>query len=146
MRVAMLTQWLRAARQCPSRRGTCIAYAVSIALAQLGWVVTAIVDTSLITFALIAGVLIAVECVGPYLAERHGGPSAAVCTSQPVAETAAPRPCWRMKCAATSTRPRLSRGKATSTAKTQRAGQCTAGGVKESRRASSRAMAAVNSP
>lgn len=87
MRVAMLTQWLRAARQCPSRRGTCIAYAVSIALAQLGWVVTAIVDTSLITFALIAGVLIAVECVGPYLAERHGGPSAAVCTSQPVAET-----------------------------------------------------------
>lgn len=101
---------------------------------------------SLITFALIAGVLIAVECVGPYLAERHGGPSAAVCTSQPVAETAAPRPCWRMKCAATSTRPRLSRGKATSTAKTQRAGQCTAGGVKESRRASSRAMAAVNSP
>ena len=47
MRVAMLTQWLRAARQCPSRRGTCIAYAVSIALAQLGWVVTAIVDTFL---------------------------------------------------------------------------------------------------
>lgn len=38
MRVAMLTQWLRAARQCPSRRGTCIAYAVSIAPRALaGW-------------------------------------------------------------------------------------------------------------
>lgn len=38
MRIAMIFQWLRAAKQDPSRRRACITYAVAIAVAQLGWI------------------------------------------------------------------------------------------------------------
>ncbi len=72
MRVAMLTQWLRAARQCPQRR-TCLTYAAAIAVAQVGWVVLAIANTSLIVFAVCAAVLVGIECLGPLLAEKKEG-------------------------------------------------------------------------
>ena len=38
MRIAMMLQWLRAARQDPQRRRTCLTYAAIILIAQLGWV------------------------------------------------------------------------------------------------------------
>ena len=38
MRVAMIFQWLRAAKQDPSRRRTCLTYAAAITVAQIGWI------------------------------------------------------------------------------------------------------------
>src|SRR5262245_47074608 len=39
MRVALVFQWLRAARQDPARRRACLTYASVVSLAQVGWVV-----------------------------------------------------------------------------------------------------------
>ena len=38
MRLAMVTQWLRAARSDPERRRSCVRYAVGILVVQVGWV------------------------------------------------------------------------------------------------------------
>ena len=38
MRVAMVAQWLRAAKQDPGRRPACLTYAGTITIAQIGWV------------------------------------------------------------------------------------------------------------
>ncbi|NEC69276.1 low temperature requirement protein A [Streptomyces sp. SID9727] len=68
MRLAMVTQWLRAARSDPERRGTCLRYAAGIFLVQIGWVVRLALpeDTGLVTFA----VLVLAEIAVPALAER----------------------------------------------------------------------------
>ncbi|HEY9303707.1 MAG TPA: low temperature requirement protein A, partial [Mycobacterium sp.] len=42
MRVAMVIQWLRAARQDPDRRSACLTYASAITVAQVGWIAVAI--------------------------------------------------------------------------------------------------------
>lgn len=73
MRVAMLFQWLRAARHDPDRRAVCRIYVVSIAVAQVLWCVLALVDLPVgTTFAFIL-VPFLVEIGGPALAERRGG-------------------------------------------------------------------------
>ncbi|MGA9493384.1 MAG: low temperature requirement protein A [Mycobacterium sp.] len=73
MRVAMVIQWLRAARQDPQRKAACLTYAATITVAQLGWVAIAIINTSLgVTFALFA-VMIGIEVTGPLLAEKRMG-------------------------------------------------------------------------
>jgi low temperature requirement protein LtrA len=73
MRVAMVIQWLRAARQDPERKAACLTYALTITVAQIGWVAIAIVNSSLgVTFALFA-VLIGIEVSGPLLAEKRMG-------------------------------------------------------------------------
>ena len=73
MRVALVSQWLRAARQDPARRRACLTYAVAVSAAQIGWVVQIFVDFSIsATFGLI-GVLALVELAGPVLAERMDG-------------------------------------------------------------------------
>ncbi|MFF7341721.1 low temperature requirement protein A [Streptomyces sp. NPDC008163] len=68
MRLAMVTQWLRAARSDPERRRTCLGYAAGIFLVQIGWVVRLALpeDTGLWTFA----VLVLAEIAVPALAER----------------------------------------------------------------------------
>ena len=38
MRIALVGQWLRAARQDPERRSACLTYAARITIAQLGWI------------------------------------------------------------------------------------------------------------
>jgi low temperature requirement protein LtrA len=74
MRVAMVFQWLRAARQCPERRAACLAYAKVIVLAQIGWVAMTFMHLTLVPTALIVIALLLVELAGPYIAEtRHGG-------------------------------------------------------------------------
>lgn len=73
MRVALVGQWLRAARQDPARRAACLTYAVAVAVAQLGWIASIFVDTSVPVSLAIAGLLVAVEMSGPYLAERRMG-------------------------------------------------------------------------
>ncbi|MFZ3267208.1 MAG: low temperature requirement protein A [Mycobacterium sp.] len=73
MRVAMVIQWLRAARQDPDRRAACLTYASAITAAQVGWVAIAIVNSSVgVTFILVA-VMVGVELTGPLLAEKRMG-------------------------------------------------------------------------
>ncbi|MER7727805.1 low temperature requirement protein A [Streptomyces sp. NPDC096323] len=68
MRLAMVTQWLRAARSDPARRATCLRYAVGIFLVQVGWVVRLTLpdDIGLVTF----GVLVLAEIAVPAWAEH----------------------------------------------------------------------------
>lgn len=74
MRAAMIFQWLRAARQSPKHRATCLTYVSTIVVAQVGWILMALSPLSLVQAVIAYVVLIAIEFVGPYLAEtRHGG-------------------------------------------------------------------------
>jgi low temperature requirement protein LtrA len=43
MRLALVFQWLRAARDDPARRRVCLTYAATISIAQVGWVVQIVV-------------------------------------------------------------------------------------------------------
>lgn len=73
MRVAMVSQWLRAAAQDSSRRMTCLTYAAAISLAQIGWIAQIFVDLSIpVTLALSFGLAL-IEMSGPYIAERLEG-------------------------------------------------------------------------
>ena len=73
MRVAMVIQWLRAAKQDPDRRSACLTYASAITVAQVGWIAVAIANNSVgVTFILLA-VMIAIELAGPLLAEKRMG-------------------------------------------------------------------------
>lgn len=73
MRVALVAQWLRAARQDEKRRTTALTYAFFVSVAQVGWVVLAVLSTSIPVFLVAAVGLFVVEFVGPILAERKGG-------------------------------------------------------------------------
>lgn len=73
MRVALVLQWLRAARQDPARRSACLAYVGATMVAQAGWVALLFAGaTGALAFALIV-VLVGVELAGPWLAERRDG-------------------------------------------------------------------------
>ena len=73
MRVAMVFQWLRAAKQDPARRRACFTYAIVISIAQLGWAVLIFVDFSLsVTFILICALAL-IEMAGPFIAEHKDG-------------------------------------------------------------------------
>jgi len=71
MRVAMIAQWLRVARQDPARHRTALTYAAFVAVAQIGWVALAIAHTTLGVTAAVASVLYLVELAGPWVAERR---------------------------------------------------------------------------
>ena len=73
MRIALVAQWLRAAKQDPQRRSACLTYATVVTVAQLGWIVMILFSTSVATTLLWAAVLVAVEMFGPWLAERRMG-------------------------------------------------------------------------
>ncbi len=71
MRIAMVAQWIRAARQDPARRTMCLTYAVTITVAQIGWIGIAIAELSVpMTFLLVA-LMTLVELAGPWLVERR---------------------------------------------------------------------------
>jgi low temperature requirement protein LtrA len=74
MRVAMVAQWSRAAKQDPQRRKACLTYAMWITVAQVGWIAAIFVHTSVpVTAAIVVG-LVLVEVTGPIVAEwRQGG-------------------------------------------------------------------------
>ncbi|MCV7318154.1 low temperature requirement protein A [Mycolicibacterium confluentis] len=73
MRIALLFQWLRAARQDPARRAACLTYAVAITVSQIGWIGVIILNTSVEVTLLLYVVLGAVEFAGPWIAERVKG-------------------------------------------------------------------------
>lgn len=71
MRIAMIAQWLRVARQDPQRRQTALTYAAFVAVAQIGWVILAIAHTQIGITVVVAVLLYAIEFSGPYVAERR---------------------------------------------------------------------------
>ncbi|XAS71899.1 low temperature requirement protein A [Micrococcaceae bacterium Sec5.1] len=71
MRVALIFQWLRAARQDPARRETCLRYAKYVAVVQVGWVGVLLIDASVATTFLMAAPLFILEMAAPYFAERN---------------------------------------------------------------------------
>lgn len=71
MRVAMIAQWLRVAKQDQSRRRTALTYAAFVAVAQVGWVILLIVHTTLWWTIIFAAVLYLIELGGPWVAERR---------------------------------------------------------------------------
>ena len=73
MRVALVSQWLRAAKQDPTRRRACLTYAVTIAIAQVGWVALVFADLPLAGSIALITVLLLIEFAGPVLAERKDG-------------------------------------------------------------------------
>jgi low temperature requirement protein LtrA len=74
MRVAMVFQWARAARQDPARRPACMAYIQAILIGQVGWIVLLVAETSVAATFAFAGLLVLVEFAGPWIAEtRRGG-------------------------------------------------------------------------
>ena len=74
MRLAMLFQWLRAARQDPQRRRTCLIYAIGIAVAQAGWAALIVADFPPLGTFLAILFLAGVELAQPWIAERlHDG-------------------------------------------------------------------------
>jgi len=73
MRVAPVSQWLRAAGQDPARRDACLTYAIAVLIAQIGWVAQIIFDFSLPVSMGMGIVLLLIELAGPMIAERKGG-------------------------------------------------------------------------
>lgn len=73
MRIALVAQWLRAAKQDPQRRSACLTYATVVTVAQIGWIAMIPVSTSVVTTFAWAALLVAFEMSGPLLAERRMG-------------------------------------------------------------------------
>jgi low temperature requirement protein LtrA len=73
MRVAMVFQWGRAARQDPPRRSACNTYIKAILIAQAGWVALAIAHTTVAQTFFWVAVLTGVELTGPWIAEKRKG-------------------------------------------------------------------------
>jgi low temperature requirement protein LtrA len=73
MRVALVFQWLRAAKQDPARRQACLSYATAVSLAQVGWIVQIVLDFTLGVTMLLSAILILIELLGPIRAERKNG-------------------------------------------------------------------------
>ncbi len=73
MRVAMVFQWLRAAKDDPARRRVCLTYAATISIAQVGWVVQILVPLPGATAIILGSFLVVIEMAGPVLAERRAG-------------------------------------------------------------------------
>ena len=70
MRLALVFQWLRAARQDPARRQTCLRYATYLGVVQLGWIAVLIIQADLPTTILMIVPLYVLEMATPYVAER----------------------------------------------------------------------------
>ena len=69
MRISLVGQWLRAAKQDPDHRAACLIYATAVTVAQVGWIASMFLHTSVpVTFVVIV-LLIGVETLGPVLAE-----------------------------------------------------------------------------
>jgi low temperature requirement protein LtrA len=75
MRVATIALWLRAAKHDPGRRRTALTYALFVSIIQLGWIVLIFVNLPLVPTMGFTLLLVALELVGPYVAEhgREGG-------------------------------------------------------------------------
>ena len=71
MRIALVAQWLRAARQDPAHRTACFTYAGIVTAAQVGWIGTIFLPTSVPVTLSFWVLLAAVELSGPRIAESR---------------------------------------------------------------------------
>jgi low temperature requirement protein LtrA len=71
MRVALVFQWLRAAKGNRARRRVCLTYAATISIAQVGWVAQILVPFAASSAITLGSVLVLIEATGPVLAERQ---------------------------------------------------------------------------
>jgi low temperature requirement protein LtrA len=71
MRIALVGQWLRAARQDPAHRQACLTYAAIIPVVQLGWIGTIFLPTPVPVTLMCWVVLGFVEASIPLIAERR---------------------------------------------------------------------------
>jgi low temperature requirement protein LtrA len=73
MRIALVGQWLRAAKQDPDHRASCLTYAVWIVITQIGWIGSIFLHTTVpVTFVFVL-LLILLEMIGPLVAETRVG-------------------------------------------------------------------------
>ena len=70
MRLALVFQWLRAARQDPARRQTCLRYATYLGAVQLGWIAVLLIQADVPTTIMMTVPLYVLEMATPYAAER----------------------------------------------------------------------------
>ena len=70
MRLALVFQWVRASRQDPARRVTCLRYAKYLGLVQLGWIAVLVIQADVLTTILMTVPLFILEMAAPYFAER----------------------------------------------------------------------------
>jgi low temperature requirement protein LtrA len=73
MRVPLVVQWLRAARQDPDHARACRTYAAIIVVAQVGWCCMLLLEAPVTVAFALAVPLCAFELLGPYVAEHLGG-------------------------------------------------------------------------
>jgi len=73
MRVPLIFLWARAARHDPARRPAALTYIWTIGIAQVFWVMLAILELPLGQTAVFTAALIGVELTGPFIAERRKG-------------------------------------------------------------------------
>ncbi|HEX7594885.1 MAG TPA: low temperature requirement protein A [Gemmatimonadaceae bacterium] len=73
MRVALLSQWLRAAKQDSAHRRVCLTYAITISIAQIGWVALILARWSTAGALILGAILVLIEFAGPVFAERKDG-------------------------------------------------------------------------
>jgi low temperature requirement protein LtrA len=73
MRIALVGQWLRAAKQDPARRSASLAYATAVTVVQVGWIGTMFLHASVPVSLTIWFLLGVAEMTGPWLAERRRG-------------------------------------------------------------------------
>lgn len=73
MRIALVAQWLRAARQNPERRTACLTYAVAITIVQIGWFGAIFLPVSVPVGLGMFAILGVAEMFGPWLAETRTG-------------------------------------------------------------------------
>nr|WP_026919056.1 low temperature requirement protein A [Gordonia shandongensis] len=71
MRLGMIAQWLRAAIQAPGFRATALTYAVMTMVAQVGWVLVAVISMTLVPTLVAIAVCMVVELLGPVIAETR---------------------------------------------------------------------------
>ncbi|MBF6949263.1 low temperature requirement protein A, partial [Acinetobacter baumannii] len=72
MRVGLVLQWLRAARNDPPHRSTCLRYALGIVVVQLGWGGFYLATREQALVAPLFALLVVAELAVPFWAERSG--------------------------------------------------------------------------
>lgn len=74
MRIALVAQWLRVARQHPEGRPAALSYATAIMVVQVGWIATIVLHLSVVAGLVVFVVLGLAELTVPWFAEtRRGG-------------------------------------------------------------------------
>jgi low temperature requirement protein LtrA len=73
MRVGLVALWLRVARHDVVRRRCALTYAITLLVAQFGWIGLLVAHTSVAVMFAVAAVLVIIELTGPVIAERRFG-------------------------------------------------------------------------